>query len=63
MVANVRSWIPEFNLEANTLGSKSVDARSTNAAVELKVLIEQMREQVQHRVMLRAVAVGLPAPG
>ena len=38
----------EFNREANTLGSKSVDARSTNAAVELKVLIEQLREQVQN---------------
>lgn len=38
----------EFNREANTLGSKSVDARSTKAAVELKVLIEQMREQVQN---------------
>ena len=38
----------EFNREANTLGSKAVDARSTNAAVELKVLIEQMREQVQN---------------
>jgi uncharacterized protein (TIGR00255 family) len=38
----------EFNREANTLGSKSVDGRSTNAAVELKVLIEQMREQVQN---------------
>ena len=38
----------EFNREANTLGSKSVDARSTNAAVELKVLIEQMREQIQN---------------
>jgi uncharacterized protein (TIGR00255 family) len=38
----------EFNREANTLGSKSVDARSTNAAVELKVLIEQVREQVQN---------------
>jgi uncharacterized protein (TIGR00255 family) len=38
----------EFNREANTLGSKSVDARSTNASVELKVLIEQMREQVQN---------------
>ena len=38
----------EFNREANTLGSKSVDSRSTNAAVELKVLIEQMREQVQN---------------
>ena len=38
----------EFNREANTLGSKSVDTRSTNAAIELKVLIEQMREQVQN---------------
>lgn len=38
----------EFNREANTLGSKSADARSTQAAVELKVLIEQMREQVQN---------------
>ena len=38
----------EFNREANTLGSKSVDRRTTNAAVELKVLIEQMREQVQN---------------
>ena len=38
----------EFNREANTLGSKSADARTTNAAVELKVLIEQMREQVQN---------------
>jgi uncharacterized protein (TIGR00255 family) len=38
----------EFNREANTLGSKAVDIRMTNAAVELKVLIEQMREQVQN---------------
>lgn len=38
----------EFNREANTLGSKSVDQRSTNAAIELKVLTEQMREQVQN---------------
>ena len=38
----------EFNREANTLGSKSVDQRTTQAAVELKVLIEQMREQVQN---------------
>ncbi|MEO7431516.1 MAG: YicC/YloC family endoribonuclease [Dokdonella sp.] len=38
----------EFNREANTLGSKSADSRTTNAAVELKVLIEQMREQVQN---------------
>ena len=38
----------EFNREANTLGSKSVDARSTQVAVELKVLIEQLREQVQN---------------
>jgi len=38
----------EFNREANTLGSKSVDQRTTQSAVELKVLIEQMREQVQN---------------
>ncbi|MGA9342939.1 MAG: YicC/YloC family endoribonuclease [Rhodanobacteraceae bacterium] len=38
----------EFNREANTLGSKSADPRTTSAAVELKVLIEQMREQVQN---------------
>ena len=38
----------ELNREANTLASKSVDLRQTNIAVELKVLIEQMREQVQN---------------
>lgn len=38
----------ELNREANTLASKSVDAETTAAAVELKVLIEQMREQVQN---------------
>ena len=38
----------EFNREANTLGSKSVDSRTSQAAIELKVLIEQMREQVQN---------------
>ncbi len=38
----------EFNREANTLGSKAADAETTSAAVELKVLIEQMREQVQN---------------
>jgi uncharacterized protein (TIGR00255 family) len=38
----------EFNREANTLASKSVDAGTTRIAVELKVLIEQMREQVQN---------------
>ncbi len=38
----------ELNREANTLSSKSVDTRVTKAAVELKVLIEQMREQVQN---------------
>jgi len=36
----------EFNREANTLGSKSINADITNSAVELKVLIEQMREQI-----------------
>jgi uncharacterized protein (TIGR00255 family) len=38
----------EFNREANTLSSKSQDAETTRAAVEMKVLIEQMREQVQN---------------
>ena len=38
----------ELNREANTLGSKSADIASTNASIELKVLIEQMREQVQN---------------
>ena len=40
--------LQEFNREANTLGSKSVDVRTTNAAVELKVLIDQIREQIQN---------------
>ncbi|MES2218053.1 MAG: YicC/YloC family endoribonuclease [Pseudomonadota bacterium] len=38
----------ELNREANTLGAKSIDADTTRASVELKVLIEQMREQVQN---------------
>lgn len=38
----------ELNREANTLGSKSVDSLMTHAAVEMKVLIEQVREQVQN---------------
>ena len=38
----------EFNREANTLGSKSQDAAVTQQVVDLKVLIEQMREQVQN---------------
>ena len=38
----------ELNREANTLSSKSIDAGVTRAAVDLKVLIEQMREQVQN---------------
>jgi len=38
----------EFNREANTLGSKSASQANTDAAVDLKVLIEQMREQVQN---------------
>lgn len=38
----------EFNREANTLGSKSINADITNSSVEVKVLIEQMREQVQN---------------
>jgi uncharacterized protein (TIGR00255 family) len=38
----------ELNREANTLGSKSADTQTTTAAVDLKVLIEQMREQIQN---------------
>lgn len=38
----------EFNREANTLGSKATNTATTQAAVDLKVLIEQMREQVQN---------------
>ena len=38
----------ELNREANTLGSKSADVEVTRIAVEMKVLIEQMREQVQN---------------
>lgn len=38
----------EMNREANTLGSKSADVDTTTASVDLKVLIEQIREQVQN---------------
>jgi len=38
----------ELNREANTLGSKSIHTETTRVSVELKVLIEQMREQVQN---------------
>ncbi|MGH8744653.1 MAG: YicC/YloC family endoribonuclease [Burkholderiales bacterium] len=38
----------ELNREANTLGSKSVDSGMSKSAMELKVLIEQMREQIQN---------------
>jgi uncharacterized protein (TIGR00255 family) len=38
----------ELHREANTLGSKSVDAELSSVSLELKVLIEQMREQVQN---------------
>ena len=38
----------ELNREANTLGSKSIDAGGARSAVDLKVLIEQMREQIQN---------------
>jgi len=40
--------LQEFNREANTLGSKSIDTQTTQAAVELKVTIEQIREQIQN---------------
>ena len=40
--------VQEMNREANTLSSKSVHSDTTGASVELKVLIEQMREQIQN---------------
>jgi uncharacterized protein (TIGR00255 family) len=40
--------VSELNREANTLGSKSADSETTRQVVDLKVLIEQMREQVQN---------------
>jgi uncharacterized protein (TIGR00255 family) len=45
---NLDFLMQELNREANTLGSKSVDPRVTAASIELKVLIDQMREQVQN---------------
>jgi uncharacterized protein (TIGR00255 family) len=38
----------EMNREANTLGSKSVAIETTQISMQLKVLIEQMREQIQN---------------
>jgi uncharacterized protein (TIGR00255 family) len=38
----------ELHREANTLGSKSADREMTQISIELKVLIEQMREQIQN---------------
>ena len=38
----------ELNREANTLSSKSQDLETTRSAVDMKVIIEQMREQVQN---------------
>ncbi len=40
--------LQEFNREANTLASKSQDAETTRIAVDLKVTVERMREQVQN---------------
>ena len=45
---NLDFLMQELNREANTLGAKSVDQQMTNASIELKVLIDQMREQVQN---------------
>lgn len=38
----------ELNREANTLGSKAIDTKTTQTSVTIKVLIEQMREQIQN---------------
>ena len=40
--------LQELNREANTIGSKSADQETTHAAIELKVLLDQIREQVQN---------------
>lgn len=40
--------VQELNRETNTLGSKAVDATVTHQVVEMKVLLEQIREQVQN---------------
>ncbi|XPE37576.1 endoribonuclease YicC domain-containing protein [Shigella flexneri] len=40
-----RLYDEEFNRESNTLASKSINAEVTNSAIELKVLIEQMRDR------------------
>lgn len=40
--------LQEFNRESNTLASKSINAEITASAIELKVLIEQIREQIQN---------------
>ena len=55
----------ELNREANTLGSKSIAGVTTNASVELKVLIEQMREQIQNieqQKFSSAPNLGSPSP-
>lgn len=41
-------YIQELNREANTLGAKAIDAEASHLAIQIKVLIEQMREQVQN---------------
>lgn len=41
-------FMQELNREANTLGAKSVNTEMTQTVVELKILIEQMREQIQN---------------
>ena len=45
---NIDFLAQEMNREANTLSSKSIVTETTLSAVELKVLIEQMREQIQN---------------
>jgi uncharacterized protein (TIGR00255 family) len=47
-VGRLDFMMQEFNRESNTLASKSINAEVTNSAIELKVLIEQMREQIQN---------------
>jgi uncharacterized protein YicC (UPF0701 family) len=44
----ITRWPSNFSGEANTLGAKSVLAETSQRAVDLKVVIEQIREQVQN---------------
>jgi uncharacterized protein (TIGR00255 family) len=45
---NIDFMLQELNREANTMAAKSADLETTNTAVAIKILVEQMREQAQN---------------